>query len=377
MKRSLYIIGLLSLLNARDFKNETVVDGYVRGTYQSHDVVGDRVYRDDAIGGKLHFETASTDGVSLGASLYTTTSVFNDDNEGLVPLRGENHKSYAILGELYLNAKFGKSELKVGRQELETPFAQMDDVGMIPNTFEAVMFYNHGIKDTTIILGHIRKMAGVDAKVVDKFTQVNGSKGMQVLGVIYQGIDKFALSGWYYKLKNAKVDKISYFEALYEEDFGNYAFDMGLQYARENYRVGEEGTVYGATITGAFKPLGLTVTTAYTHSSNNGANSGFGGGPFFSNSEYLIVDNVGKDGSAKWLGAEFDGSVLGYKELTLGIGKITLETQEKKKSTELDIVASYEFSRAMEMHLVYSDLKGTNVGEDDAKHLRVYANYKF
>jgi len=43
--------------------------------------------------------------------------MFNDDNHGLVPLRGESHKSYAILGEAYLKSEFGKSMLKVGRQE--------------------------------------------------------------------------------------------------------------------------------------------------------------------------------------------------------------------------------------------------------------------
>jgi hypothetical protein len=31
----------------------------------------------------------------------------------------------------------------------------------------------------------------------------------------------------------------------------------------------------------------------------------------------------------------------------------------------------------LEMHLIYSDLKATNVGEDEAKHLRVFANYSF
>jgi hypothetical protein len=29
------------------------------------------------------------------------------------------------------------------------------------------------------------------------------------------------------------------------------------------------------------------------------------------------------------------------------------------------------------MHMIYSDLDATNVGEDTAKHLRVFVNYNF
>ena len=357
---------------------ETVVDGYIRGTYQSHDVKDDRVYKDDAIGGKLHFETASTDGVSLGASFYGTTEVFNDDNKGLIPLRGESHKSYAILGEIYLKYESKNSILKVGRQEIETPFAQTDDIGMIPNTFESAIFINRGIKDTTIFLGQINKMAGVDAEVIDEFTKVNGSKNMQFIGITYNGIDNLSLAGWYYRLKGAEIDKISYIEANYAKDLNrNYSYELGLQYSKQNYSVGDDATVLGGTVTVASKSSGITLSSAYTKVKNRVASSGFGGGPFFSNSEYLIIDNAGIDGSAKWIGTEIDGSRFGYSGLTLGLGKITLETESKKEATEVDFVASYEVNKNMEFHMIYSDLKGVDVGEDDAKHLRVFVNYNF
>jgi hypothetical protein len=353
------------------------LDGYIRGTYQNHDVKRDRVYKDDAIGGKLHFETDSMDGVSLGASLYASSSVINYDNRGLIALRGETHKSYSILGEAYLKSEFGKNILTIGRQEIETPFAQIDDIGMIPNTFEAVTLINNEMEDTILFLGQIQKMSGVDAEIIDEFTKVNGSKKMQVLGLTYDGIADLALLGWYYRMSGAEVDNITYLEAMYEKEFGAYAYSWGLQYSKQGHNVGASTRVLGATLTFMANPMGLTFSTAYNETKDGSAFSGFGGGPFFSNSEYLILDNAGDEAKAKWMGVELDASILGMNGLNIGIGKITLETEANKKATEVDFVASYEINKDVEIHMIYSDLKGTNVGEDDAKHLRIYANYNF
>ena len=353
------------------------VDGYLRGSYQNHDVKDDRVYKDDALGGKLHFETASTDGISLGASLYASSSIVNDDNRGLIALRGETHKSYSILGEAYLKNEFGKNLLTIGRQEIETPFAQIDDIGMIPNTFEAVTLLNNGMENSILFLGQIQKMSGVDAEVIDKFTKVNGSKNMQVLGLTYNGISDLALSAWYYRLREAEVDEISYLEATYEKELGAYAYSWGLQYSKQGHDAGGSTKVLGATLSFTANTMGLTFVTAYNETKDGSAFSGFGGGPFFSNSEYLILDNAGDEAKAKWMGVELDASVLGLRGLNMGIGKITLETEEQKEASEVDFVASYEVSNDVEIHMIYSNLKGANVGEDEAKHLRIYANYNF
>ncbi len=312
-KVSLMLLSILSV-DAQSLSSaleQTKVDGYIRGSYQVHNVTDDRTYKDDAIGGKVHLETGAFYGVTLGASLYSSNAMFNDDNHELVPLRGENHKSYTILGEAYMQLDFGKSMLKVGRQEIETPFAQVDDIGMVPNTFESAIFENSDIDDTTIFLGQIQRMAGVDADVVDKFTKVNGSNNMQVLGVNYEGVQDLALGAWYYNLKDGEIDSIAYLEANYEKELGDMTYGVGLQYAKESYLNDADAKVYSGTLSATENNIGLTLSTAYSKAKDNGASSGFGGGPFFSNSEYLILDNAGKDGTALWYGAEYDASKVG------------------------------------------------------------------
>ena len=376
---SLILLGAVSVNagNLAEAFSNAKVDGYLRATYQSHDIKNDAVYEDDALGGKLHFETAEVYGVTLGASFYTSNAIINNENKGLVPLRGESHKSYSILGEAYVKSEFGKNILKLGRQEIETPFAQTDDIGMVSNTFEAAMFESYELENTKIVLGQIQKMAGVDAEVVDTFTKINGSKNVQVVGVVYEGIPDVTLSGWYYSLKDAEVNKIAYLELDYEKELEGLSYGIGLQYAKQDHSVGKSANVYGATASISSNTLGVTLTTAYTEAKENSASSGFGGGPFFSNSEYLILDNAGKDAKAIWYGMEYNAEKIGLKALTFGLGRIALETQTAKKASELDFTASYEMSETAEVHLVASKLKGENVGEDDAKHLRIFANYNF
>ncbi len=295
----------------------------------------------------------------------------------LMLLRGESATSYTILGEAYLQLDFGKSMLKIGRQEIETPFAQVDDIGMIPNTFESAIFENRNIEDTTIFLGQIQRMAGVDAEVVDKFTKVNGSNDMQVLGINYEGVKDLALQGWYYNLKDGEIDSIAYLEANYEKELGTMTYGAELQYAKESYLNNADANVYSGTLSATANEIGLTLSTAYSKAKDNGASSGFGGGPFFSNSEYLILDNAGKDGTALWYGAEYDASKVGFEGLTIGLEYVTLTNDAKQEATEADLVLSYEMSDAFEVHAIASNLKAHNVGEDDAKHLRVFANYNF
>ncbi len=359
------------------FKNAKV-DGYIRGAYQSHNIKDNKTYTDGAIGGKLHIETAPISNINAGASFYTSNRVNSSDNRGLVPFRGEDKSSYSILGEAYLKGELGNNSLlKIGRQEIDTPFAQTDDIGVVPNTFEGAVFTNRDIEDTTIFLAQIQKMAGVDAETVDSFTKINKNRGMQSLGVVYKGFKDLSISGWYYNLDRAEISSISYLEAIYENSYNNLSYGFGVQYANEIYKEDKNSNIYGVTLSGGVDSIGLTLSSAYTKVNGNRANSGFGGGPFFSNSEYLIIDNAGANGEAFWCGLEYDATHIGFDGLNIGLGEVILTTKDNKQATETDLVASYDIDKNIEVHLIASNLDGDSVNEDNAKHIRVFANYNF
>ncbi len=61
----------------------------------------------------------------------------------LTGLDGEN---YAFIGQAYLNYEFGNTNVKVGRQRLDTPLIGSDDARMLPNLFEAAVLTNTDIR---------------------------------------------------------------------------------------------------------------------------------------------------------------------------------------------------------------------------------------
>ena len=368
------------VINASTLKNSfknIKLDGYVRGAYETHHVENDKNYNDGAIGGKLHIQTAPFYNITLGASFYSSNAFGNSDNRGLVPFRGEEANGYALLGEVYIQMIIDKTLFKVGRQEIETPFAQVDDIGMVPNTFEAYILENKDLENTTIFLGQIQKMAGVDASVVDSFTRINGTKNMQTLGLHYEGIENIGIDAWYYRLQDAEVDSITYTEARYTTLLYKLDVEIALQYAKQTYSIDKDAFIYGVSTSFSYESTGLSFGFAYNKAVGNAAFSGFGGGPFFSNSEYLIVDNAGKNASQTWIGAALDASVFGAEGLTFSLGYATLRNETKDKATELDFVSSYEVDKHIEIHVIASTLKGSKLGEDNAKHLRIFMNSTF
>lgn len=359
-------------INSNTFE-DMKTSGYLRTAYEIHAAKKSDAFKDGAIGGKLHIETGAYEGISLGTSFYTSNALDSDDNQGLVPFRGEVDHSYAIVGEAYMQAQFGNTIVKVGRQEIDTPFAQVDDIGVVPNTFEAYILQNIDILDTTLFLGQIQKMAGVDAEVVDVFTPVNAHNNMQAVGATYEGVENLTLSTWYYRMKDAEVDSIAYMEADYETE----RYSIGLQVAKQGYTTGKDATVFGITASTEYAPLGLTFSASYNRAWDNASFSGFGGGPFFANSEYLIPDNAGADGEQSNVGIAWDATTIGIENLSISLNHAILKNQAKQKATETDLVLGYTLGKHFETHLIASNIKGEDVGEDDARHMRVFLNYNF
>ncbi len=52
---------------------------------------------------------------------------------------------------------FGNTNIKIGRQVLNTPLAGADDARMLPNLFEAAVLSNTDIENTTLIAAHVTR----------------------------------------------------------------------------------------------------------------------------------------------------------------------------------------------------------------------------
>ena len=121
-----------------------------------------------ALGGKLGFETAPVYGVLAGATFYTTNGLglknsdpYKQDQSiyGTASSTSSDRPDVTYLGQAYIQATIGKTTAKIGRQELNTPLAGMDDARMLPNLFEAAVVINKDVPDTTVIGAVVTRMA--------------------------------------------------------------------------------------------------------------------------------------------------------------------------------------------------------------------------
>ena len=115
-----------------------------------------------AFGGWIGYDTAEWNGLSAGVKFYAVENAKIHDgpytSASYDPsLFGGEFDNYGFIGEAYLNYKMGNTNLKVGRQKLNTPLAGADDARMLPNLFEAAVLSNTDIEDTTLILAHITR----------------------------------------------------------------------------------------------------------------------------------------------------------------------------------------------------------------------------
>lgn len=363
----------IAVLNASSIDEAFVAgkaSGQVRMAYVNQGNAVDTDTYGTSIGGILKYETVDWNGLKLGVGAYISQKIGfatgnADDGKANGDLFGENTNSYAYVGEAYLDYTLNDLNLRVGRQLLDTPFADTDDIRMHPNTFEAAIATYTGFEKTTLVGGFVKRFAGYDSgDDISEFKRLDGvnSNGAAVVGVINESIENLKVQGWYYSID--KLSNALYTDALYSIPFSE---TMGLeltgQYANfsEKKESGLDGNVYGVGV--AFNVGALTLGGAYNKSSNDEGkinSNGFGGGPYLTSMEEMTIDGY-EDAKAYQLSAELDMSDMGLEGLTLttlyGDFKSTPADMHVK---EIDIIAAYEINEALNAEVSYAMIDDKN-----------------
>lgn len=247
-----------------------------------------------AIGGKFGFETAAVNGLKFGIMAYTTNAINPNRMGGTNPhmdpsLFGKDRKSVTYIGQLYLNYSYKNTTVKIGRQEISTPMAGMDDARMLPNLFEGVVITNKDLPKTTLIGAHFWNMAyGTFANAYSAcsylglqsgygcggYTTLNvglakydtgnfmnmgkqaigkANAGVTVLAAIYEGIPNLKLQAWDYYAWD--MLNIIYLQGDYNLKVGDIKTTISAQYINE-INVGDNvkkvfGKEVGANLFGA------------------------------------------------------------------------------------------------------------------------------
>lgn len=283
-----------------------------------------------AVGGWIGYDSAEWNGLSFGTKFYAVEGLKIHDESAKVAgssqydpaLYGDGFENYGFIGEAYLNYHRGNTNLKVGRQRLNTPMAAADDARMLPNLFEAAVLSNTDIDDTTLILAHVTRETvgtfgnvygtlydlsvqsgygygykeGTNGRFADMGVIALGvgtdTNGVTAGAVMYKGIENLKLQAWDYYAHD--IANVLYLQADYKWNCllnNDIKMSASAQYINEsdigdklagkidsNYWAVKLGAAYGA-LSGyiAYSQTGESLGSA----ANGGILSPWGGMPAF------------------------------------------------------------------------------------------------
>jgi len=281
------------------------VTGQIRSMYSGYNFeYGQNTYA-TALGGFVKYELAEYKGVSAAVSFTGSNDIAALSQRG-VKHNDELSSSAAeinIREETYLNYNYKAFNLRVGRQIIDTPLADSDDIRMITNSFEAAIL-TYSNEHWNLMAGKLKKWQGSDAGLENGWVDT-GKDGTYFSGVSYSGKEVDA-SVWYYNINGEAGDGVAN-NSFYSDIVGHFHINKtfflhaGVQYLQQQEldNSGVSASLYGATAELVYQGVGLNV--AYNKSLKKAGKqsfSGFGGGTLFTNMDSMVLDAISADREA-------------------------------------------------------------------------------
>ncbi len=259
------------------------ISGIVRFGYIDRKEASDNTHA-WSIGGHVSAASPVWRGLRAGGTAYTSKKLGAGENGEFFSSDGNG---YSIIGQAWIAAGFGSNTLKAGRFSLETPYADSDDIRMIPNNFQGVLFTNTSLPGATFHAIHLDKWSGVDSDTPEKFTALSGGGGVNAIGVVYDGVEGLSLQAWHYDASN--FARLTYAEALYESGRYQFGVQLGWQSDRTADKSGPDATINGLMVGAS---IGDFTFSAAHNKVFGAATDGFGGGPWFTSADDHTIADV-------------------------------------------------------------------------------------
>lgn len=290
-------------LTINEMFEEGKISGEIRSIYAGYNLkkAGEKDIYATAIGSHLKYETLELNGFSAAAAFAISHDIgFATGDEGVKqnPELSSSDGEYSVLREAYLNYNGGDFNFRAGRQIIDTPLADSDDIRMIANTFEAYIT-SYQLSNLSFMAGKLQKWQGYDADLDSGWVRA-GEDGTWFGGVTYAD-DIIEANAWYYNI--TKLTNAAYFDlTLVYEISSDISISTGVQYLNES-EISSSATkadIYGALA--ELSAYGFTLGAAYNKSNRKAGKesfSGFGGGALFTSMDTMILDEITYDRDAE------------------------------------------------------------------------------
>ena len=338
-----------------------------------------------ALGGTLKFELASLNGFNAAFALTTSQDVKFATGDGIKanPELSSTQGDYSQLSEAYLNYTYEDLNIRVGRQVLDTPLADSDDIRMIQNSFEAYIA-SYKYAGFEFLAGNIQQWQGVDAGLDDGWKQI-GDNGVWLAGVTYTG--EVEGNAWYYDIPTVGAQT----KAIYVDLGANYtvnddlSFHGVVQYLHESEMTNSvtASDVYGVLAESVIYGLGINL--AYNKSlkiDNKQTFAGVGGGTLFTSMDTVTLDVVAID---REVDAIVAGLVYNYEDFNFlyAYGDFNGKKNSagvKEHITEQDISCEYSVNDEFVIAGIYviaRDLQNDVKTDNDWNRAQFMMKYNF
>jgi len=395
MKKFNLSIALLltaTLLQANSQKSSTTtladalsngtVSGQIRAGYISINpkFVGDPTLNSTAIGGQLKYQSDKLYGLNFGVAFYISQSIdalTNSGDDGAIndELFGETGH-YTLLAQAYVDYEYENFQLRIGRQLIDTPYAESDDIRMTPNTFEALIAtYNY--EDFTFWGGCFTRWQGPDAGSYEFEDLTEDGDSVTLLATTYAD-DTIETSLWYYYAEH--MAHIFYGDIASHSMLGEFKFTGALQVASQSEidDSGIDASLYGAKAEVEY--AGVTLGLAYNRLRVDATKEyfcGFGGGVGFINMFEMTAGVFTAQQSASGYKAtlRYDFEVLGADGLSITYDYGHFKGDREYEASEHNLILAYAPSKRWDIELLYDSIddREKNIAQDSLGNQRDYS----
>ncbi len=309
----------------------------------------------------------------------------NSENESNIQgdFFNQQTDSYFIVGEAVLTLSYNKFEAFLGRQNIDSPHLDGDDLRMIANLFEAYLFDYHYSDELYLGGGYVREVAGWENAInAAEFVSIGealggGDNGAFTSWVKYQQ-DDVSSNTWFYLIPDHL--SIFYTEFIYTHKLSNtLAYDLGFQYDwGHDIGVSRLGRVDANTlgVMATLRWFDISFTTAYNKNfGQTGAVASVGGGAFFTSVEDQTLDAIsGNDAESLLLSVEYH--INDYIQLGSAVAKFNAKNSNDYNKEELDLFINLNWKRNLSLELMYAVTNDLN-SEPDMHQIRTILTYQY
>jgi len=417
MKKMTYLLSLVMLsglsLSASDSLANALKNGKLNGELKAiyYDVDKGNINKEESIlslGVMLKYVSKPFYGFSLAARFQASSSPWANDKEKNF-YKSDLYGPGAVLEEAYIKYQYRKSNVKAGRQFIQTPLLAGNGSRIVHESFEGYTADIKELSNTRIFLGYVDKyltrtnFQGANGGSIGSFKKkifmygANYKYKMDDLWTVLvknQSIKGLSLTGQYLRVQDATIAvtgakqgdiTVGLLQAEYKFKLSGFGVLAGIQYGssnvdKDNSRSGDlVGFKLGTKYQGLMASLGYVVD-----SSSKGMLSGVGISSNWAYAGDIIgLESYNKDVDALSLNLKYNFKKQGMKNLMM-LGRYTRYNNGSnaafnggKDLNAYDFIARYAFLGQLKGLAVKFHFEDVAFDAGDVKNYRLYLNYKF